>query len=76
MGMVQRLLIDGKRLVVLWESEYETLCREAKRLAAVWPDELPPLPKPDRHGNYPVVEYTRVSIARDLIRERQGRGLS
>src|SRR5437870_5228647 len=37
---------------------------------------LPPLPKPDANGNYPALEYVRVSLARDLIRDRRALGLS
>lgn len=72
----QRLVIEGKRFVLVRESEYEQLCREAKRIGDVAEDDLPALPKPDRQGRYPAVEYTRVSIARDLIRERKSLGLS
>ena len=39
-------------------------------------DDLPPLPKPNKQGHYPAIESTRVSIARDLIRERKALGLS
>jgi DNA-binding XRE family transcriptional regulator len=38
--------------------------------------DLPPLPTPDQSGRYPAVEYARVSIARDLIRERKSVGLT
>jgi predicted transcriptional regulator len=37
---------------------------------------LPSLPKPDRRGRVPAVEFSRVSLARDLIRHRKGLGLS
>ena len=76
MPATQRLMIEGKRFVLLRESEYEHLCREAKRTADVADEDLPPLPKPDKHGNYPAIEYTRVSVARDLVRERKSLGLS
>jgi DNA-binding XRE family transcriptional regulator len=39
-------------------------------------DALPPLPKPDKHGRFPALEYARISLARDLIRDRKGVGLS
>lgn len=39
-------------------------------------DELPPLPKPDKHGRFPAVEYARVSLARDIIRDRRAAGLT
>lgn len=38
--------------------------------------ELPPYPKPDANGNYPALEYLRVSIARDIIRDREALGLT
>lgn len=76
MPATQRLVIEGKRFVLVRESEYEQLCREAKRTVDVADEDLPPLPKPDKHGRYPAVEYTRISIARDLVRERKAVGLS
>lgn len=74
MAATQTIQIAGKRLVVMEESEYERLCRLAGR--AVEDDALPPLPKPDKHGRVPAIEYTRISIARDIIRERKALGLS
>ena len=71
---MQRLDIAGKRFVVVEEAEYERLCREAREAADV--DELPPLPLPDKNGRFPAVEYARVALARDLIRDRTGLGLS
>jgi hypothetical protein len=38
--------------------------------------DLPPLPKPDRQGRVPAVEFSRISLARDLIRQRKATGLS
>jgi DNA-binding XRE family transcriptional regulator len=73
---LQRLVICGERFVVLQESEYETLCREAGRFEDVPEDDLPALPKPDRRGRVPAVEYSRISLARDLIRQRKAAGLS
>lgn len=71
---LQRIELDGKRFVVIEESEYERLCREAGEAADT--DELPEFPKPDKTGRFPALEYTRVSIARDLIRDRKCAGLS
>jgi DNA-binding XRE family transcriptional regulator len=71
---LQRLELAGKRFVVLEEPEYERLCREARE--ALSKDDLPELPKPDRNGNFPAVEYARIALARDLIRDRKGMGLS
>jgi DNA-binding XRE family transcriptional regulator len=36
----------------------------------------PELPKPDKRGRFPALEFTRISIARDLIRDRRSAGLS
>ena len=71
---LQRIELEGKRFVVIEESEYERLCREAG--TAPESGELPEFPKPDEHGRFPALEYTRVSIARDLVRSRRGAGLS
>lgn len=69
-----RLELGGRRYVVLEEKEYERLCRENGQ--ALESDELPPYPKPNADGNYPALEYVRVSLARDLIRDRRALGLS
>ena len=53
---VQRLELEGKRFVVIDESEYERLCREAGEAADT--GELPEFPKPDKHGRFPALEYT------------------
>jgi predicted transcriptional regulator len=37
---------------------------------------LPELPKPNKDGNFPAIEYSRICIARSLIRDRKGLGLS
>ncbi len=73
---VQRVVVEGKRYVLIRESRYEQLCREAKRMMDLSEDELPALPRPDKNGNYPAIEYSRVSLARDLIRQRRALGLS
>lgn len=67
--------IAGKRLVILEQSEYERLCRLAAE-AVSDSDETPDLPKPDENGRAPAVEFTRISIAGDIIRARRIRGLS
>ncbi|MSR58934.1 MAG: XRE family transcriptional regulator [Planctomycetaceae bacterium] len=71
---LQRLELEGKRFVVIEESEYERLCREAGEKPER--DDLPEFPAPDKNGNFPAIEYTRISIARDLIRARRGVELS
>ena len=73
---LQRIEVEGKRFVLLEEGAYERLCREAGEVAAADEDDLPPLPKPDKRGRYPALEYARISLARDLIRARKTAGLS
>ena len=74
MLLKSRLEIEGKRYVVIAETEYERLCRNNGQ--ALESDDLPDFPKPDRNGRYPAVEYARVSLARDLIRDRRALALS
>jgi len=71
----QRIEVEGKRFVLLPETEYDRLCRGAGEAAAD-DERLPPLPKPDKNGRFPAIEYARISLARDLIRDRTGVGLS
>jgi len=71
----QTVQIAGKRLVLLEQHDYDQLCRLAG-LPAVDDDDLPPLPEPDEHGNFPAIEYGRIALARDLIRQRKAAGLS
>lgn len=73
---LQRIEVAGQRFVLLPEGEYERLCSRASETVPVNDDGLPPLPKPDKRGNYPAVEYGRVSLARDLIRDRRAAGLT
>ncbi|MGA2621448.1 MAG: helix-turn-helix transcriptional regulator [Thermoguttaceae bacterium] len=73
---LQRIEVEGKRFVLLPETEYDRLCRGAGEALAVEDEELPPLPKPDKHGRFPALQYARISLARDLIRDRTGVGLS
>src|SRR5207302_9508537 len=61
--------INGKRMVVLEETEYIRL----KEKADEWE---PLLPEPDANGNYPAREYMLASIARDIIRQRRRLGLT
>ena len=72
---LQRIEVAGKRFVLLEESVYERLCRDAGQ--AIGDDDvLPALPSPDANGRFPAVEYTRISLARNLIRDRKSAGLS
>ncbi len=72
---LQRIEVAGKRFVLLEEPVYERLCRDAGQ--AIGDDDLlPALPSPDAKGRFPAVEYTRISLARNLIRDRKAAGLS
>ena|SRR5260370_677817 len=66
----QTVRLNGKSYVILEQEEYERLT------ALVQEAVLPPFPGPDAKGNYPAVEYARISIARDIIRERVAAGLN
>ncbi len=76
MPTAQHLEIDGKRYVLLPATEYERLCGSAGEAVKTDESDLPPLPKPDKHGRFPALEYTRVALARDLIRDRKAAGLT
>ena len=71
---LQRIELAGKRFVVVEESTYERLCRDATGISD--DSDLPEFPKPNKDGNFPAQEYSRVSIARTLIRDRRSVGLS
>lgn len=73
---IQTLNLAGQRFVVLPEVEYERLCGRAGEAVQLSEDDLPPFPKPDRKGRFLAEEYTRVSLARDIIRERRAKGLT
>jgi DNA-binding XRE family transcriptional regulator len=55
-------------------AEYDRLCREAGEAMESY--ELPAYPQPDKRGRVPALEYTRISMARNLIRDRKNLGLS
>lgn len=65
----RRIVVKGKRMVMLEEAEFDRLLHKA--------DEWEPLlPEPDADGNYPALEYSRVSLARKIIRDRRRLGLT
>jgi DNA-binding XRE family transcriptional regulator len=66
----QTIHLEGKSYVVIEREEYERLATLAKA------GELPAYPEADAKGNYPAVAYLRVSIARDIIRDRVAAGLT
>ena len=64
-----RRMIRGKRVVILAEREYDRLLGKA--------DEWEPLlPERNADGNYPALEYARVSLALKIIRDRRRLGLT
>jgi ribosome-binding protein aMBF1 (putative translation factor) len=66
--------IDGKRYVLVPESDYKRLKAGAK---VVVPErELPALPNRLANGNYNAIEYARASLARKIIIARKEAGLS
>jgi DNA-binding XRE family transcriptional regulator len=62
--------IDGEPYVILSQAEYDRLAGRVRETP------LPLYPKPDSRGNYPAVDYARVSIARDILTARARAGLS
>ena len=50
--------------------------RRASRRQLRWREWEPLLPEPDADGNYPAMEYSRVSLARKIIRDRRRLGLT
>lgn len=38
--------------------------------------DLPALPLPDPNGRFPALEYARISLARDIVRDRRAAGLT
>ena len=73
---LQRIEVSGQRFVLLPEREYERLCAQASETPPLTDEDLPALPKPDADGNYPAVEYARISLARDIIRDRRAARLT
>ena len=74
---LQRIQVAGHRLVLLEEVEYERLCARAGETVPLDDNNnLPPLPQPDKDGRFPALEYARISLARDAIRDRRAAGLT
>ena len=67
---VKILELAGKRWAILPERDYHRLAGHAGQV------DWPALPKPDAQGNYPAIEYARVSLARKIIKARRAAGLS
>jgi DNA-binding XRE family transcriptional regulator len=60
----RRVIVRGKRMVMLEEAEFDRLLIKADE----WE---PPMPEPNADGNYPAFEALRVSLARKIIRHRR-----
>jgi DNA-binding XRE family transcriptional regulator len=65
----RRVVVKGKRMVMLDEAVYDALLCKAD----LWE---PDLPAPDAKGNYPALEALAVIQARDILRTRRKLGLS
>jgi len=68
-GVVRRTTMNGKRVVVLEEQEFERLLQRADE----WE---PPMPAADAQLLYPARETMAVIQARDIIRARRQLGIS
>jgi DNA-binding XRE family transcriptional regulator len=73
---LQRIEVSGERFVLMPEREYERLCARASETVPLTDEDLPPLPEADVDGNFPAVEFARVTLARDIIRDRRAAGLT
>jgi DNA-binding XRE family transcriptional regulator len=73
---LQRIEVAGQRFVLVEEGEYERLCARASETVPLDDEDMPPLPEPDKEGRFPALEYARVSLARDLIRDRRAAGIT
>jgi DNA-binding XRE family transcriptional regulator len=73
---IGHLLIDGRRFMVIDESEYSRLLSASAGAPLVAEADLPPLPKPAADGTVPALEFSRASLARKIIIERTARGWS
>src|SRR5438105_15184706 len=62
--------IGNEEYVIVSRKAYDRLIRLAEVA------ELPTLPRPDKRGNYPAVDYARASLARNIIRDRVNAGLT
>ncbi|MBX3354871.1 MAG: helix-turn-helix transcriptional regulator [Phycisphaeraceae bacterium] len=65
-----KVKLDDREYVILPRAEYDRLAGRAKAA------DMPPLPKADRAGNVPAVDYARASLARKIISRRTEAGLN
>ncbi len=75
-AMIGTLEINGKKMVVLEQEEYDDLRNRASAAAVVDESELPQFPPQDEHGHRDAIEFARISIARTLIIDRRKAGLT
>lgn len=68
---VKILELAGKRWAIMPEKDYKRMAAHAAEQS-----DRPALPQPDAEGNYPAVEYARVSLARKIIKARRQAGLT
>ena len=68
---VKILELAGTRWAIMRERDYRRLAAHAATAGAG-----PALPELDAQGNYPALEYARVSLARKIIKARRLAGLS
>jgi DNA-binding XRE family transcriptional regulator len=66
---VPTVKLEGKRFVILEETEY-------RRLRGLAAGDGPKLPPKDAAGNYPAKEALAVSIARNFLKRRKALGLT
>ncbi len=66
---VERVLRNGRRMVMLEEVEYQRLRQQADEWEPLMPERLP-------SGNYPAAEALAVVQARNILRARRKLGLS
>jgi len=73
----QAATVKGKRYVMVEAGELRRLKRlAAKAETAAERSSLPEYPPAYADGNYPAIEYARVSIAREIIQDRRAAGLT
>jgi DNA-binding XRE family transcriptional regulator len=60
--------IEGKELVILSRTEFDVLMEKA--------GVMPPLPRSDKDGSVPAIEYAQASIAREVVRRRISAGIT
>jgi DNA-binding XRE family transcriptional regulator len=67
--VAKRVIVKGKRMVMLGETEFDLLLQRAD----LWE---PVMPEPDADGLYPAIETGFISLAIDIIRDRRRLGLT